>query len=263
VRWNDGQVTFFSGGEKHERFRALFDHVLLAEGFARIGQTEVVVYGEAYGGSQQGQSHRYGKELKFVAFDVKMRALEEGEEYWLPVPAAEEVVKNLGLEFVHYVKVSTDLAALDAERDAPSEQARRNGVEGVHPREGVVLRPLMEVTKNNQSRIISKHKRDDERETATPRKVVDPTKIQVLLKADEVAVEWVTPTRLQHVLDKVGPDSNVEQTGDVIRAMLEDVKREGAGEIVWGKETNAAIGKKTREIFMAHLKARLEAAAHG
>ena len=247
VAWREGKVHFSSGGAKHSTFVALFDETALAAAFATLGHESVVVYGEAYGGSQQGQSWRYGKSLKFVAFEVKIG------DSWLAVPQAAQVVSALGLEFVHYVKVSTDLTALDAERDAPSEQARRNGVEGDHPREGVVLRPLIEITKNSGDRIICKHKRDDERETATPRKVVDPAQQVVLASAQAIADEWVTPTRLSHVLDKLG-DVGIERTGDVIKAMVEDVLREAAGEIVDSRDARAAIGRVTATLFKTRIK---------
>ena len=253
VAWKDGAVRFFAGGEKHARFLTLFDEAALRERFVALGQDHVTVYGEAYGGSQQGQSWRYGKALKFVAFDAKVRDL------WLAVPQAAEVVASLGLEFVHYARVSTDLAALDAERDAPSEQARRNGVDGDQPREGVVLRPLIEVIKNNGERVIAKHKRDEERETTTPRKVVDSATLEVLTRATAISDEWVTEMRLTHVLDRLGPDVGIERTGDVIRAMVEDVEREGAGEIVASREARTAIGKRTAELFKQRLKFALHA----
>jgi len=252
VRWSDGKVWFHSGGEKAERFAALFDEAKLAEAFERIGHPTVIVYGEAYGGKQQGQSYRYGPELKFVAFEVAVG------EAWLDVPNAHDVAARLGLEFVHYARVSTDLAALDAERDAPSEQARRNGVEGDKPREGVVLRPIHEFRDHRGERVIVKHKRDEERETKSPRQVIDPAKFEVLQKAGAIADEWVTPTRLEHVLDHMRGDVPMERMRDVIAAMVEDVEREGAGEIVASREARAAIGKRTAELF----KKRLQAALH-
>jgi RNA ligase len=249
VKWDGDKVHFFSGGEKHERFVSLFDEEVLASAFREIGHPSVVVYGEAYGGKQQAQSWRYGKELRFVAFDVKIG------EAWLAVPNAHQLVtKTLGMEFVHFVKVSTDLVALDAERDAPSEQARRNGVESDQPREGVVLRPPFECRTNNGERVMAKHKRDEERETKTPRAVVDPSKLAVLEEAAAIAEEWVTPTRLQHVLDKLPRGIGIESMREVIAAMTEDVLREGSGEFVDTQEARSAIGRKTAQIFKKRLK---------
>lgn len=246
VRWKDGRVTLFAGGEKHERFAALFDLEVLSAAFTELGHPDVTVYGEAYGGKQQGQSWRYGPDLRFVAFEVQI-----GDQ-WLEVPKAAQVAEKLGLEFVHYRRISTDLDAIDAERDAPSEQARRNGVEGDKPREGVVLRPLIEVRLNNGGRVIVKHKRDEERETKTPR-ALDPAKRQVLADAQTIADEWVTPTRLQHVLDKLG-EVDMTRTKDVIMAMTDDVVREGAGEFVDSREARQAIGRVTAQLFKRHLQ---------
>ena len=261
ISWTDGRdnitgaetggvLQFSSGGSKHATFVKIFDEEVLRAGFKAMGHPNITVYGEAYGGSQQGQKWRYGDKLRFVAFEVQIG------DAWLAVPQAiDVVVDKLGLEFVHYTKVSTDLAALDAERDAPSEQARRNGVEGDRPREGVVLKPLIELRGNDDMRIICKHKRDEERETTTPRKVVDPALLAVLTKATEIADEWVTPTRLEHVLDKIdnpnGGEVGLDRMRDVIDAMVEDVLRESAGEIVDSKEARTAIGRKTAEIFKA------------
>jgi len=261
VAWRDGQVHLFSGGEKHERFAALFDVAALVVVFAGLGRPRVTVYGEAYGGSQQKQAHRYGPDLRFVAFDVLIGDdSKEATGEWLDVPSAHAFVSNLGLEFVHYERVSTNLVVLDAQRDAPSAQARRNGVIGDKPREGVVLRPLVEAKDRFGNRIIAKHKRDDERETATPRKVVDTSKIEVLTKAAAIADEWVTETRLDHVLDHLaaaGGEVGIERTRDVIAAMQKDVLREGAGEIVDSHAARAAIGKKTAEMFKTRLRAAL------
>lgn len=238
-----GAVRYHSGGEKHESFVALFDTDALKAVFEEMGHEEVVVFGEAYGGKQQQMSHRYGKKLKFVAFDVKVG------DHWLDVPNAEQVALRLGLEFVFYRKVSTDLVSLDAERDAPSEQARRNGVEGDQPREGVVLRPVREFRSNTGDRIISKHKRPHERETKTPRDAsVDPAKLKVLEDANAIAEEWVTQTRLEHVLDKLG-DVTLSDMHRVIAAMVEDVMREGSTEIIDSKDARKAIGSHTANLF--------------
>lgn len=255
VAWRDNAVHFFAGGEKHERFKSLFDVDALGDAFRALGHEKVTVFGEAYGGRQQGQSHRYGPDLRFVAFDVKVG------DAWLDVPDAHDVVSKLGLEFVHYARVPTDLAALNAERDAPSAQAARNGVVGDKGREGVVLRPIHEFFKKNGERVIAKHKTDDFRETATPREV-DPEKAAVLADAAKIAFEWVTPMRLEHVLDKLEVDFKpvgIERMRDVIAAMQEDVLREGDGEFVDSREARAAIGRRTSELFMAKLKGRLVA----
>ncbi len=257
-------LHFFSGGESNTKFVALFNVPELLAKMVDLGykDREVTIYGEAYGGSQQGMSHVYGPNLKFGVFDVQIG------DCWLSVPDAEDVAKKLGLEFVHYRKISTDLAALDAERDMPSVQAIRNGVsvcvnlfgpvENPKPREGIVLRPLAEMTDNRGNRVICKHKGDAFKETATPRPVVDPSKMQALSDANAVANEWVTATRLEHVLDKL-PGHCMERMRDIIAAMQEDVLREGKGEIVESDAVKKAIGKKAVEMYKSFLNAKIKA----
>ncbi len=244
ITFCDNRVLFSSGGEEHSAFLALFDPIALVAAFRKLGHPHVVVYGEAYGGVQQAQAWRYGPTLRFVVFDVKI-----GDK-WLFVPAAERTVtETLGLEFVHFTQVSTDLAALDAERDAPSVQAARNGVVGAQPREGVVLRPLVEMMLRSGERVIVKHKRDEERETATPRPVVDPSRLEVLADATRIAEEWVTPTRLEHVVSKLPGNFMLGRVREVIDAMIADVLREGAGEIVDSPEARKAIGRRTASLM--------------
>ena len=198
LQWTDNKIRFFGGGMKHETFKKIFDEEFLTSKFKELFEgINTTIFGEVYGGKCQGMSETYGKEMKFVAFDVKV------EDNWLDVPNAEEVVKKLNLEFVDYVKVKTDLEFLNAERDKDSTQAIRNGCGEGKLREGVVLRPLMEVIKNNGSRIIVKHKRAEFLETKTIREV-NPEKLKILKESKAIAEEWVTPMRLNHVLDKLG-----------------------------------------------------------
>jgi len=255
VRWKEGEISFFSGGSKHESFVALFDKDVLRAGFEAIGQDLVVVYGEAYGGKCQGMSGTYGKALCFTAFEVMIG------DSWLVVPAAESlVVERLGLEFMPYFRISTTLDAINAERDADSVIAARRGMGSGHMREGVVLRPLVELKKSNGSRIVSKHKRDEFRETKTPREV-DPEKMKVLADAQAIADEWVTDMRLAHVLDSLGGDIGMERTGDVLRAMVEDITRESEGEAEIGKDARKAISRKTAAMFKTKLRRTMEAIA--
>lgn len=247
VALRDGNLRLSSGGASAKAFEACFDTRALAAALRSTGHESIIVYGEAYGGKEQAQAWRYGPSLRFVAFDV---TLGDG---WLPVPDAEAFCKRVGLEFVHYRRVSTDLDALDAERDAPSEQARRNGVEGDKPREGVVLRPVVECSIGGE-RVIAKHKRDDERETATTRKVVDPAQLQVLHAAEAIALEWVTETRMEHVVDHLrarGVVLGPAATKAVIDEMVADVVREGRLEIVDSPEARKAIGARTARLFKA------------
>jgi len=251
-------LFFFNGGENRGNFVKLFDQPNLIRAFKEMfpePDAKVIVYGEAYGGKQQGMSGTYGKALKFIVFEVKVGTV------FLSMEQAEDVAKKLGLEFVHYRKITTDLASLDAERDAPSEQAFRNGCADRNDqstwkkREGVVLRPLIELRKNNGNRIICKHKGEDFKETKKQREVTDPAKLQVIKDAEAIAEEWCTPMRLMHVLDAF-PSAGMENIPDIIQAMVADVMKESKGEIVDSKEARKAIGAKAVQLFKAHLKSQ-------
>jgi len=243
------KIDFFAGGCKHETFLAIFDKDKLFEGFRQIGQNDITVYGEAYGGKTQGMKDTYGPDLKFVAFEVKIGDL------WLNVPSAENIVKVLGLEYVAYKRVPCTLEALDAERDRESIQAERNGMGTGKLREGVVLRPIIEVTTNNGCRIIAKHKSDAFKETHTSRRPdVDP---QTLTDADSIAFEWATPMRLSHVMDTVravkGREIGISDTGEVIEAMVGDIIREAGTEIVDSRPARKAISSMTAKLYKSYL----------
>jgi hypothetical protein len=238
VSWDgvERELKFFSGGCKHALFEGLFDHEALETAFAALGQERVVVYGEAYGGKLQGMSETYGKDTKFIAFEVRI-----GDK-WLAVPQAEHVVLSLGLEFVDWVKTSTDIEKLDALRDHESIQAQRNGM-GIHPREGIVLRPLFEATMNNGKRVVAKHKNDAFKERRHPPKVgVNP---EVLQAAEAIADEWATHERLKHVADAAQLPLCVENIGPLIKAMQSDIAREARDEIIPSDAAWKAVARRT------------------
>jgi len=251
LSWNNGQLGFFSGGEKHEKFVSLFDQEKLTAIFTdNFGDMKVRIHGEAYGGKQQGMSHTYGPNLKFIVFDVRV------EESWLSVPKAEKVASDLGLEFVHYVEIPTDLAAIDAERDSDSVQAVRNGMGPGHKREGVVLRPPIEVVMNNGERIICKHKREEFSERAHVPKVSDPAKLEVMTKAQEIADEWVVPMRLAHILQDLPYANGIEHTGEIVKAMIKDIRKEAKGEITEGRDIDTVIGRKSAQLWKQYIKTK-------
>jgi hypothetical protein len=253
ISWNkeEQKVGFFSGGEKYENFIILFNQELLKEKFNELGFSKAIVYGEAYGGKQQGMRDTYGDNLKFVVFDIKL-----GDK-WLNVPKAHEFTLALGLEFVDYVRIPTDLEKIDFEKDKGSSQAIRNGMGSTKMREGIVLKPIIEVTKNNGGRIICKHKRDEFRETKKRRKVIDPVDLEVLRNADAIADEWVTLMRLSHILDKM-KNPSVKDMREIIISMVEDIKREGNKEIVWNRAVVKAIGKTTAKLTIQYFKNKLK-----
>lgn len=117
------------------------------------------------------------------------------------------------------------------------------------------------MTLNNGNRVIAKHKRDEFKETATPR-VVSEDQLKVLEDAELVANEWVTATRMQHVLDKLTnpTERDMKRIPEVIKSMVEDVLREGSGEIVDNKLVRGAISKRAANMYKELIKSSLNAA---
>jgi hypothetical protein len=246
ISYKDGKLSFFSGGAKYESFVALFNQEDLNKNFIEKAMgLPVTIYGEAYGGKEQGMGATYGKDLKFIVFEVKIG------DCWLNVLKAHNFADSMGLEFVHYQQITTDLASIDKEMLADSVQAIRNGM-GSHRREGIVLRPIEEFTMNNGSRVIVKHKRDEFKETSTPRKI-DGEKLKVITEAREIATEWVTNERLNHVLTGNNIEMDITNTGKVIALMIEDIEREAKGEITPSSESKKAISKETALLFKRKL----------
>ena len=254
-------ISLFSGGCNPVTFDKLFDKAKLLDLFKTLGHNKITIYGEAYGGKEQGMAYLYGKETKFAAFDVEIEMPEYS--YFLSVPEAEAIAKILGLDFVPYKKIPCTLEAIDAERDADSVQAVKNGVDlsalpklsdGTQRtalREGVVLRPLVEMLYKG-ARVCAKHKSDKFKgggERKNTPKVDDPEKLKLFTDAQAAAEEFVTEMRLEHVFDKLPKDISMDKMPLVIKAMVEDVEREAKGEILENPETRKAISKKTVMLF--------------
>ena len=244
----NGTLYFFSGGEKHEAFKAIFDEAALKEAFAKVvagfPSAAITVFGEAYGGKCQGMGKTYGTVLRFIAFDVRIH------DRWLNVPKAAQFVKDLGLEFVAYEKTKCEVSELDRLRDAPSIQAQRNGCSDDKNREGIVVRPLEEYTRNDGSRVIAKYKNEAFHERVHEPHLLQRLQkdIEVLTQAKAICDEWCTEMRLSHVLGK-HPKWKIQDTGGLIKLMAEDIEREGAGEIVLSKEAKSLIARQTALMF--------------
>ncbi len=239
VRFKAGQIHFHSGGVSGESFKALFDETDLKTKFDQrfTPENDVTVFGEAFGGKCQGMSETYGKQLRFIAFDVQIDGL------WLNVDVAHQICNDFGLEFVPYERGPNNLEWLNSQRDADSKVAVTTG----KIREGVVIRPVREMRFNNGERVIFKHKRTEFMETKTPREV-DPGKMKILEEANAIAEEWATPNRLEHVLQKT-PFTSDKDIVSIIKAMQDNIEREASGEIAWSRSAASAIGKKTANML--------------
>lgn len=250
----DPEKLVLHSGEQQNVFQVLFDQEKLLEVFRAWGKT-VKVHGECYGGKIQKNAWRYGDKIRFVAFDVNF------DGNWLWIPGAKDVVDALGLEFVHYVCIPTSLDRIDAERDATSEQAIRNGVttrdgEFIR-REGVVLRSITEMVDRRGNRICAKHKRKEERETKTER-IVNVDKQVALKAAQEVADEWVTENRIKNAQSHFSEHKWViTNMRELIRYVHDDVHKEAGAEITPSPENSKEICRKAAVLIKANFESVL------
>jgi len=245
IRWDGTELHFHHGGTNREAFLKLFPESLAVR-FKALGRTNITVYGEGYGGKLQGMSDVYGKELRFIVFDVEIDGV------WQDVPVARAIAEALGLEFVPTKMVPPDIAVLNAERDAGSTVAEWRGVGRGLKREGIVIKPYHETTDERGNRVIAKHKQAWATERKSP-KEVDPNKAEVMRNAQAIADEWVVEMRMNHVLDQLGNPTEMSAIPNVIHAMIEDVMREAEGEIEDTKEIRKAIGNAAMRMFKARI----------
>lgn len=244
----DLSLSYFPGCAKLERFKTLFNEENLLNKFKELFQHEkidkVTIYGEVYGGKIQGNAKKYGPNIRFTAFDVKVET-DYNKTFWMDVPKAEEIVKALDLDFIPYNRGPLTLEWLNEQRALPSRLAIAPDM----PSEGIVVRPIHELTFNDGGRWIIKHKNEEFRETKSKREVT-PEKQAVLTECQKIAEEYVVNERLKHVLNKTqyrGP----EDTGNIIRAMVADIKAEAfdTGEITWSKEIEKAVSRATAQLL--------------
>jgi hypothetical protein len=264
VKWTkkDG-FEYFPGGVKlsnftemlAERIPDLEQRVLIAIACTKRSDiTEVIFFGEAYGGKCQKMSNVYGP-LNFIVFEVKVN------DEWQNVPQAAGWARLAGIEFVDWVEGPATVEFLNEQRDKPSTQARLNGM-GEHIGEGIVVRPINEADRDRfGERLLAKHKRAEFCETKTPREV-DPEKQRQWSEAKETAEEFVVPMRLQHVVDKLvatkpGFEFTMKNTRTVIGAMIADVRKEEGDTITWSKPIQSAIGNRAAKLWRELLEERL------
>jgi hypothetical protein len=246
------KLSFFSGGCNYEHFLKSFDHDSLLDNFRKNAELypytkTITVYGEGYGGKLQGMSSTYGKETCFIAFEAKV------DDRWLSVTEAENLATKLGLEFVPYTLIKVTEENINKEMIADSVVAIRRGMGSGHMREGIVLRPKVELVYQDGGRIICKHKRPEFAEREHTPRFDDSEELKILEDAKAIAQEWCTAMRLTHVLDKF-TDPTMKDMDKIIKAMIADIYTEAHGEIKESKAVAKAIGKQTAKLFRQYLE---------
>ena len=146
--WTGEHLVFKGRTDRAEIPDHLLDHLLdFDEGrFSDLfGTTPAVIYGEGYGAKIQS-GHKYMSGVSYIVFDINIG------DVWLRRNDVEEIATKLGLRHVPNLGVMSLLEAI---------RLARNGFEsklGRTQAEGVVVRPLVELSDRLGNRIIAKVK---------------------------------------------------------------------------------------------------------
>ena len=163
VIWN-GQAVSFGGRtdravipqDLEDKLKELFPCSKMSDVF---GETEVVLYGEGFGGKIQKGQHNYPDEKDFILFDIKIGV------FWLTREKIEKIGESLGCKVVkHFEDISTlDDAVWAVEQGIQSELSDNMIAEGLvgtpaarlHDSHGDLIRVKVKTrdfpTKNNQT----------------------------------------------------------------------------------------------------------------
>ena len=128
-------------------------------------------------------------------------------------------------------------------------QALRNLVSTGVEREGVVVKPMVEMVDRFGDRVIYKHLNAQFSEFKSGPKLNE--KLNVIIKQNEILDQWVTVTRMEHVLSHLEHEPITRDIPLVADAFVADVKRESQilVEFEWTGEIEKALKKASGELF--------------
>lgn len=227
---------------------------------------DVVLYGEWHGSGtpkknwpqvQKGIKYIKGNDLRI--FDVKV-----GGKY-VPFDDIKTWTAKVGLKTMPVLyRGRPDNDVFYSLVDTMSKVGEENGI--VDPEntiEGIVIRPPELIWDEKGNVIMAKLKIGKWAERASEQKnpKMQPKPRAVIPGAEEFAKEFVTDTRMDHIMDQLreeGKPPDRSSMGDVMRLMGQDVKREGAGalersNLEW-KDVSQFVTKFTKEIFLRRVK---------
>lgn len=129
----------FSSNEAEELFEQKF------------GETEVILFGEGFGAGIQNGGNYLADRVDFILFDVYLP--EKG--IWLTRDSVDDIARTFGIRVVPVVKICTLKEAVQYVKTKPNSSI------GTAKMEGVVCRPLFELTDRLGKRVIVKIKACD------------------------------------------------------------------------------------------------------
>lgn len=227
---------------------------------------DVILYGEWHGSGtpkkgwpQIQKGIRYIDGSDFRVFDIKF------DGGYLPQDRVSEAAASVGLKTMPVLyRGRPDGKVFNSLMDTMSKVGEENGI--VDPEntiEGIVIRPPEFMWDEKGNLIMAKYKVGKWAERASQKKrPTGPPKEEVVIPgAREFAEEFVTETRLEHILDGLR-EANIpaakSSLGEIMKRMGQDVKREGASALEkagleW-RDVSPFVTKLTKSLFAGYLK---------
>ena len=154
VYWDGHNVSFAGRTDKAEIPSRLMNYLELAFGglvneelFEQIfGEKEVILFGEGYGHKIGPAGYLYSNTEEFRLFDVMV------DGAFLPRDDVRVIARNFDVEYVPVLGYGTLDEAIEIVKSAPMSKI------GNLPIEGIVARPMVELTDHLKRRIIVKIK---------------------------------------------------------------------------------------------------------
>ena len=226
----------------------------------------VILYGEWHGSGtprknwpqiQKGIRYLNGNDLR--VFDVKV----DGK--YLPFDEIAGWAARVGLKTMPVLyRGRPDQQVFDSLIDTISRVGQENGImDPENTLEGLVIRPPVLLWDEKRNLIMAKYKIGKWAERASQQRSpkMQPKVKVVLPGAEEFAREFVTATRLEHILDQLrqeGIPVAMSAMGEIMKRMGQDIKREGGrvleeAHLEW-KEVSPCVTKLTKQLAMKHLE---------
>lgn len=227
---------------------------------------DVILFGEWHGSGtpkknwpQVQKGINYIKGNDFRVFDAKVDGkyvAQDDVAGW----AAKAGLKTMPVLY----RGKPDQKIFDSLIDTMSKLGEENGI--VDPEntiEGIVVRPNEFLWNPDRSPVMAKYKvgKWAERASAQKHHKTQPKKKVVVAGAEDLAKDFVTDTRLDHILDQLR-EANIpidkSAMGEVMKRMGQDIKREGekamdeAG-LEW-KDVSPFVTKFTKNVFLKFLE---------
>lgn len=228
--------------------------------FNAFAGMDIVFYGEQFGSGIQKRIN-YGPNKYFRVFSVRVN----GD--FVSWDAVKDYCAQVGLDTVPELYRGKPIPSeLEKFLSLESKTAQLNGVsDPSNKHEGMVIYPIPMKRDSHDEWLIAKFKSPEFEEQASRTRMTSHMAIPIPDTVTAFVAEFVTPMRLEHVLDQLreqGVDvTDVRATGSVLKNMNQDVQREGKAEwealgIEW-KKISKLVGEKTAILFRQHLVSQI------